>query len=246
MTWNLNNFGSSKTTDEIEFIAKTIKSADIVAIQEIVTNPSGAKTLAALHLELTNSTGTKWDYAISPPTDSSPYRSERYAYLWKTSKVKLKNRPTLEQTYKDQIEREPYIATFEYKRKEFMIFNFHALPKKHQPEKEIKYFKFFPTQYTDQRLIFLGDFNTPQSHSVFNPLKKMTYQPVFTDQKTSLRQKCINNDCLASEYDNIFLSKKDFTIESQDTILFYEDFNDIKEARKISDHIPIAVRVTPN
>ena len=30
----------------------------------------------------------KWDYTISNPTTSSAYKTERYAFLWKTSKIK--------------------------------------------------------------------------------------------------------------------------------------------------------------
>jgi hypothetical protein len=32
--------------------------------------------------------GAKWDYTISDPTSSSSYKTERYAFLWKTSKIK--------------------------------------------------------------------------------------------------------------------------------------------------------------
>ncbi len=243
MTWNLQNVGQSKTDEHIQFIADIMKNADIIAIQEIVTNPSGAKTVAKIHTELNTSSGVKWEYSLSDPTDSSPYRSERYAYFWKTSRVKLKTKASLDTFHKDDIEREPYMATFTYKGKELTIFSFHALPKKHQPETEIKYFKFYPDLYPDKNLIFTGDFNTPQTHTVFNPLKKLGYKPVFENQKTSLRQKCINDDCLASEYDNFFLSDSSFEIIDFKPIYFFQSFEDIKDARKISDHIPLLIEI---
>lgn len=243
MTWNLKNLGSSKTGEHISYMAKIMKQADIVAIQEIVTNPSGAQTLAALHEELNRKSGAKWEYALSDPTVSSPYRSERYAYLWKTKQVKLQKKAFLDPTYQEEIEREPYMATFQYKDIEFTLVNLHALPKKHQPEKEIKYLKFLPEVYKDKNLIFLGDFNTPESHSVFNPLKKQGYTPAFTQQKTSLRQKCIQGDCLANAYDNIFLQQTHFTVKSTKALLFFEDFETIKEANKISDHIPLLIEI---
>ncbi|MGS4346112.1 endonuclease/exonuclease/phosphatase family protein [Myroides odoratus] len=243
MTWNLKNVGSSKTTEHISYIAKIVKQADIVAIQEVVTNPSGAQTIAALHEELNRKSGAKWAYALSDPTVSSPYRSERYAYLWKTKQVKLQKKAFLEPTYQEEIEREPYMATFQYKDIHFTLVSLHALPKKHQPEKEIKYLKFLPEVYADKNLIFLGDFNTSESNTVFNPLKKQGYTPVFTNQKTSLRQKCIENDCLASEYDNIFLQQTLFTVKSSEAILFFNDFDTLKEANKVSDHLPLVIEI---
>lgn len=245
MTWNLLNVGKSKTDENIEYIAKVIKQTDIIAIQEVVTNPSGAQTIAKIHEELNRSSGAKWDYAISDPTVSSPYRSERYAYLWKTSKVKLKGKPFLEPTYVEEIEREPYMATFIYKGKELTISSIHTLPTKHQPETEIKYLKFFPEVYPEHNLIFLGDFNLTEQHSVFNPLKKLGYVPSFTEQKSSLKQKCIKGDCLASEYDNIFYHTDKNELIKAKPILFYEDFEDITIARRISDHIPLMITINP-
>lgn len=243
MTWNLKNVGSSKTEDNISYIAQIMKQADVVAIQEVVTNPSGAQTILALHEELNRKSGAKWDYVLSDPTVSSPYRSERYAYLWKTKQLKLQKKAFLEPTYQMEIEREPYMATFQHKDFQFTLVSLHALPKKHQPEQEIKYLKFLPALYENKNLIFLGDFNTPESNSVFNPLKKQGYTPAFTNQKTSLRQKCIKGDCLASEYDNIFLQQELFTVKAAKAILFFEDFETIKEANKISDHIPLLIEI---
>lgn len=221
-------------------MAKTLKEFDIVAIQEVVVSEAGAQAVAKLVDEL-NRKGAKWDYVISDPTSGSAYKAERYAFLWKPSSVKIRGEAFLEQTYVEEIEREPYLATFKFKDKEFTLVNFHAKTKKMQPETEIKYFKFFPTLYPNKDLIFIGDFNCPQSHTVFFPLRKMGYQSVFTNQKTSLKQKCINDDCLASEFDNIFYNSKTVEVVHSGIIPFYKDFENLHEARNISDHIPIWV-----
>lgn len=47
-TWNLKDFGKSKTDDEISYIAGTLKDFDIVAIQEVVAGDGGAQTVAQL------------------------------------------------------------------------------------------------------------------------------------------------------------------------------------------------------
>lgn len=67
----------------------------------------------------------------------------------------------------------------------------------------------------------------------------MGYKSSLVNQKTSLRQKCIQNDCLASEYDNMFFNPRKMNATQSGIIPFYSSFNSIKEARKISDHAPI-------
>ena len=124
--------------------------------------------------------------------------------------------------------------------------NFHAITKLKQPETEIKYFKFLPQDYPTKNLIFLGDFNCPQSHTVFNPLRKMAYLPVLENQKTSLKRKCVDAKCLASEFDNIWYNSTKITINKKSIIPFYEDFTNLQQARKISDHVPIFAEITLN
>lgn len=238
VSWNIQNFGKSKSDIDLNYIAKTISQYDIIAIQEVVAGNGGAQTVAKL-VSLLNLKGNKWDYKISDPTSSSSYKTERYAFIWKTHKTKLKNKPWLERKFNLEIDREPYLATFEINKKTITLVNFHAITQKKQPETEIKYFKFFPSEYPDLNLVFLGDFNCPEKHSVFNPLKKMGYASVLKNQKTTLKHKCKSNVCLASEFDNIFYNTANVKVINSGIIKFYEDFDSLQEARKVSDHIPI-------
>lgn len=239
-SWNLMDFGKSKSDAEIEFIASTIKDYDIVMIQEVVAkDPGGAQAVGRLG-EALNRKGAKWEYRISDITSGeNSYKQERYAYLWKPSKVKLVGKPWLELKYQAEIDREPFFATFKVEDKEFTLVNFHAITKSKQPETEVKYFKYLPEEYPALNLIFSGDFNMPQSHTVFNPLKKMGYLPALTNQKTSLRQTCINDDCLASEFDNFFYNSEKIAFASAGIIPFYNSFTNLKEARNVSDHVPV-------
>jgi deoxyribonuclease-1-like protein len=238
MSWNIQNFGKSKSDVEINFIANTLKAYDIIAIQEVVAGYGGAQAVAKLADEL-NRKGSKWDYVISDPTSSTPYKKERYAFIWKTAHIKKIGRAWLEKKYHLEIDREPFYCTFEHKKKQFTVVNFHAITKSQQPETEIKYFKFLPAIYPDLNLLFVGDFNCPQSHTVFIPLKKMGYQSILVNQKTSLRQTVKNNKYLASEYDNMFYNTSKVNRIDKGIISFYSDFKSLKEARMISDHIPI-------
>lgn len=238
-SWNIMNFGKSKSDSELSFIAATLNKYDIIAIQEVVAGNGGAQAVARL-VNILNNKGAQWDYAVSDPTTSdNPSSKERYAYVWKPSKVKKNGKCWLEQNFQKEIDREPYMSTFAYEGKPFTIVSFHAVPKKKNPESEIKYFKLLPALYAKLNLIFMGDFNCPQSNQVFIPLKKMGYATILSNQKTSLKQKCKGNDCLASEYDNMFFNSKRNSTLKAGIVPFHTAFTTLKEARTISDHLPI-------
>jgi len=237
-SWNLENFGKSKNDSTINFIANTVKDYDVVAIQEVVAGDGGAQAVARLSDAL-NRKGFKWDYTISEPTSGNSYKRERYAFIWKTSRLAIIGKAWLEKKYNLEIDREPFFATFKTNGKLFTIVTFHAITKTKQPETEIKYFKFLPAEYSNNNLIFCGDFNCPQSHTVFNPLKSMGYKPIFTNQKTSLKEKNNSGNCLASEFDNMFYNTSAISFIKSGVIFFYKSFSSLKEARTISDHIPI-------
>lgn len=240
VSWNLKDFGQTKSEDDIIFISKTIKDYDIVMIQEVVAHhPGGAQAVGKL-ADVLNRMGEKWDYRISDITSGeNSYKRERYAFLWKTAKVSLIGRPWLERLYHAEIDREPFFATFSKGGKTFTLANFHAITKSKQPETEIKYFKFLPAEYPDLNLIFCGDFNCPQNHSVFNPLRSMGYLPALKGQRTSLRQQCLSDGCLASEFDNVFYNLNKIEMVNSGIIHFYEEFTDIREAAKVTDHVPV-------
>lgn len=244
-SWNLKDFGQSKTDLQIDFIARTLKNHDVIAVQEVVAGPGGPKAVARLSDAL-NRTGSKWEYTISHGTSSDRYSKERYAFLWKTSKTTLVGEAWLEKKYNLEISREPFLGRFKIGNKQFTVVTFHAIPTAKQPETEIKYLQYLPGEYPADVLVFCGDFNLPQKHSVFNPLKRAGYPASFTDQKTSLRQKCINGDCLASEYDNFFYNQSKINCINSGIIPFYTVFSDMKEARKVSDHVPVFLKFSMN
>ena len=62
---------------------------------------------------------------------------------------------------------------------------------------------------------------------------------VLVGQKTTLRQRCLSDGRLASEFDNFYFNASKINLKSAGVIHFYKLFPDIKLARKLSDHIPI-------
>jgi deoxyribonuclease-1-like protein len=245
LSWNVENFGKSKSNAEIAYIATLLNKYDIVTLQEVVAGYGGTQAVARLTDEL-NRKGTKWDYTISDPTTSTPSKTERYAFLWKSSIIKKIGKAWLEKKYASVMEREPYLCTFEYRNKQFTAVSFHAITKSKQPEREIKYFKFFPEEYPTLNLIFAGDFNCPQSHSVFDPLRKMGYTSALVNQKTSLKRSCKNGECLASEFDNMYFRKSKIKKLNAGVVLFFKKFSTLKEAHTISDHCPIWMEFSLN
>lgn len=236
-SWNLQNFGKSKSDSTIRFVSHTLKNFDLVAITEVVAGKGGAQAVARLADEL-NRSGAKWDYCISDPTTGHSGSSERYAFLWKTSVLK-KQSAFLEKKLADSIEREPYIGRFLYGDKKFTLAVFHAVPKNKHPEKEIRFLKGICTEYPGENFMFCGDFNCPASHPVFESLKQLHFIASLHKEKTTLKSECSVNTCLASEYDNIFYLPRNIEAVHSGALHFYKQFPDVKKARSISDHLPV-------
>jgi len=244
-SWNLQNLGNKKSEESLQVMVEVINGFDIVAIQEVLTSESGSQVIAKM-VNMLNQKGAKWDYCISEPTTSDNVQErERYSFIWKKHKVKLLKKPFLVQQLETEIVREPFMATFLADAKTFSLVNFHAVPKKKQPEQEIKFLHTLIEMYPETPLIFLGDFNCPQSNTVFNSLKNADFTPAILNQKTTLRQECIQNDCLASEYDNVFYPRKKFKKIAAGVIPFYQYHykSDMIAARKLSDHLPVYLEI---
>lgn len=75
-SWNLQNFGKTKSEAEINFVADVLRTFDVVAIQEIVAGSGGTQAVVKLVHDL-NRKGASWDYVMSDPTESTPYATER-------------------------------------------------------------------------------------------------------------------------------------------------------------------------
>jgi hypothetical protein len=81
---------------------------------------------------------------------------------------------------------------------------------------------------------------------VFNNFRNLNYRSVLVNQKTSLKSSCKNGNCLASEYDNIFYQPRKNKLVYAGVIPFHERFVSLKEAKTISDHIPVVAKFTFN
>lgn len=242
-TWNLQHLGAKKSDSMLSIAASCLRDMDLVAVQEVSLS-GGAQAIARLSALLDRS-GHDWDYIISEPTTAVVSgESERYAILWRKDKVHYTGRSFLAAAFAGRISREPFIAFFKAEGKTFSLVNFHALPRKKQPETEIRYLKLFRDSLRLPFPVFAGDFNCPHTHTVFLPLKSKGYKPALADQKTTLRQACKDGECLASAYDNIFYPVEFFSCAQAGVVPFYRLFGgDMKAARRLSDHLPVFARL---
>jgi deoxyribonuclease-1-like protein len=244
ISWNIQDFGQTKDDDEILAIAKIIKDYDIVAIQEVVAiHPGGAKAVARLADQL-NRLGNKWDYRLSDPTQSPGKRTERYAFFWKTNKVRLIGKPWLDKTFEPVIYREPYLARFKVGDKQILVANYHSRSYRDHPEEEIICFNRYSQLFSNDRIVIAGDFNTPCSSKVFNSLREAGFVFNLEGQKTTMKRKCGKGGAyLNHPIDFILIESSDLKVEDSGFIDFVDDCELLKVKRKISDHLPVWVKV---
>lgn len=243
VTWNLYNFGRSKDASEIAVMVQVLRDYDLVAVQEVSTGEAGVQAVARLDAEL-DRTGATWDYIVSDPTSGDG--SERYAYLWKPSRVQLVGQGWLDPSLAQPIDREPYLARFEHRAsgRQMLLASFHAVPQGKDPEREIVLLDQLHERYLDDHLLIMGDFNEGQDDEAFDDLKQAGYTPVLIGQKTSLRMRRRDDgDHLANEYDNIFYETIPLRAGAIGVIDFTDQFRTLKEARTISDHLPVFMEV---
>ena len=238
VSWNIRDLGKSKTNEQISFIAQTLRAYDVIAIQEVVAkDPGGAQAVAKI-ADALNRLGNKWDYVISNPTKSpSSYIKERYAFIWKTSKVQLNNRPYLATTLQEVCHREPYVAHFKTKQqKELVVLNYHARSSKNHPEIEIPYLAQFMKELNHKAVMICGDFNLNETHPVFHSFYQIGFMPALKNTKTTLKRKC-TNEFLSRAHDNFYFKNIDLiNIKVLNTPV---NCQQMISYNPISDHLPI-------
>ncbi len=241
VSWNIRDLGQSKDSAEIATMAQVLRGYDVIAIQEVVAGKGGAQAVARL-AEALDRTGDDYDYRVSNPTRSkSNYTKERYAFLWRTSNISLSGRPKLLSAYAKRVEREPYLARFEWEGKTFRVAQLHARPQDKQPEQEVAALRELPDKYADEPLLLAGDFNLVSRHTVFNPWLARGYTLAVANQKTTLRRKHQNGtDDYSRECDNILVPAHQVQhLEGGvlDVLAYLR--GDLDAANRLSDHVPV-------
>lgn len=248
ISWNIRDFGQSRSDEEIAQIAAMIKHADIICIQEVVAgHPGGAQAVGRLAETLARG-GFSWDYRISDPTNSpNSHIRERYAFLWKPSRIQLSGRPYLLKTVDAAVHREPYVGVFKAYQTEFLVINYHS--RTHEDEgdvemEEISAITALVDSFGKDNQLWLGDFNLSHDHPCFDALKANGFRPTVRGAKTTLKTTCKEGLYLSSEEDNIFYRLKSLRYKSSRVIDFMASENCflLPEKRKaLSDHLPLEI-----
>ncbi|MEM7513514.1 MAG: endonuclease/exonuclease/phosphatase family protein [Bacteroidota bacterium] len=248
VSWNIQNLGRTKDDTEIRIMADILKEHDLVAIQEVVgKDPAGAQAVARIADEL-NRSGSRWDYRVSLPTQSpSSYISERYAILWKPSKLDLVGSPYLDRELADKIYREPYLAKFRVKKGRkstfFHLINFHARRFDQKPEEEIQYFIDYVEKLGSRSFIIAGDFNLDEKHNVWRKLYRKGFLSALENVPTTLKRKCKRGNYFNHSIDNVYFSSYHMQLRKSGRIDFVPSCRRLKQARGISDHVPVFAKL---
>lgn len=242
VSWNIRDFGKTKSVAAMEQIADILRDYDIVAIQEVVAGYGGSQAVARL-ADALNRKGSKWDYAISNPTSSPAYKTEKYAFLWKTSKAKVTGKGKLLAALADCVYREPFELTFRIQEKELTIINYHSRTYNEQPELEIACVSDYVMSQQAKNVLLVGDFNLTIDHEVFSDLKAHQFKPCLHGTKTTLKKECKGGSYLNHAIDNILYNAIKSKLLDGGVIDFVQDCAQLEAKRFLSDHVPVYIKL---
>ena len=222
LSWNIQNLGETKYKKDsvITQITNVIKSskADIVAIQEVITGPYGDSCIIKISKLL------NYNYTISARTTGDG--AERYAFLYKKD-ITL-NWSKLDVNLQDSLNREPFMASFKYNKKDVVVRQVHLVPTSKNPQQEVE------DLYCYKDGIICGDFNLTCKHLIYIPLLKSFNSPLC-GQGTSLKR---DGTVSENNYDHFLVDKTYKIVESKVFIYPYKG-----NKNTLSDHLPILIKL---
>ncbi len=240
-SFNIQVFGQSKLAkpEVMNVLADIVRRFDVVAIQEI---RSKQQDVMPRFVELINSTGRRYDFAISRPLGRT-VSTEQYAFVFDTDRIEIDRRSVyVVSDPSDLLHREPLVAGFRVRGPKpeeaftFTLVDIHTDPDE-VPEELDALYDVYQRVRDDGRgeddIIVLGDLNTDDQHrGAFARAPYITW--AITNTPTNVTR--------TKQYDNL-LFHRDATTEfagvagALDFPTEYRLAPD--KAKEVSDHLPV-------
>jgi deoxyribonuclease-1-like protein len=255
ISWNVKHLGRSNFAPEDA--SKLLPTADLVALQEVNTSPSGLNALRTLARALVFLSGEDYCMALSEIPEGE---KERFGFLWKNSKIAFVTSKgeaiedcstsgvftiRLGVKHAQAIAREPAVGSFLHKatRERFTLVSVHLRPSGDRPQDELPPLLDTLEEVTG-RMLLLGDFNLDARHPAFAIAREKNLKPMLVGDKTSLKMKKRE---LNKAYDNIWY--RGFSLLAKRVINLFESFPLLAPMdiyKKLSDHCPIEGQFSPS
>ena len=239
--WNIQHLGHGKQKS-YPILSHVAATFDFLAIQEVMT----AEGIRRLQRQLEKDTGEEWGLLYSGRLGRGSYR-EKYAFLWRESKVDYVDGAVVYVDERDAFIREPFAARFATTDStlRFVAATVHILyggsVTARTPEILALrgYWDWLDDLFAeDEHLILLGDFNLAPGHEAWAPLKEVA-RPLIVEGAATLSS---IDGRFANLYDNIWIPRES-TLEISDSgIVEFPaaiGWSHRKARRHVSDHAPV-------
>ncbi|GAB3391895.1 endonuclease/exonuclease/phosphatase family protein [Azotobacter armeniacus] len=244
-SWNIKRMGHG-SQQSFPALATVASRADLLAVQEVMTEQG----LNKLEVALEKQTGESWSTLKSHAIGSNSYK-EMYAFVWRDKTVAYEDGAVVYMDRGNRFIREPFSARFKSMRDGSML----ALGTVHilygdgvedrTPEiRELaNYWTWMSGVYPGTPQMLVGDFNLPPSDAAWAPLKQHA-QPLITKGGTTLSGK---DGKYASLYDNIWIAKNSPLKITSFGVIDYPKiigWSHEKSRSHVSDHAPVFVSLS--
>jgi len=241
-SFNIIHFNENR--QNVSMVAKVIANFDLCGIVELET----VEVMEMLDAELESITGESWDFVASPETGRGK-KIERFAYIWRSAKVRLNgeayNLPDKEDIYCN----EPYVAYFKSGNFDFGCVLVHVLwfpPHKKAAEARrlaVDFKNMFDTG-SEKDLILMGDFNYNHDHKKMGDIGAL--KGIVKIEPRGVRTRVGKHGEMEDQsIDHIFVfnTTVEWTKESGAFYfvpVLYENKTDWSKAyNEVSDHLPV-------
>lgn len=242
-SWNIERLGHGNHKS-YKALGQIASRFDFLAVQEVMTGDG----LKRLHRALEAASGERWGMMESHSLGRNGYK-EKYAFLWRLSRVEYVDGAVVYLDTTDHFAREPYSARFRERESgfEFIAATVHITYGDSVADRtpEIRalrdYWEWLAEIYPHTEARFLmGDFNLPPDHAAWAPLKRLA-RPLITEGASSLSA---NEGRYANLYDNIWIPRSAHLPVNRAGVLKYPPilgWSHKQSRRHVSDHAPVYV-----